>query len=95
MEAPGVWEQHARLELDRVEGFVVVAEGEALTLANGAPVRRTRLRSGDVLELGEVKIQFWLSPARQGGLQAREWFTWTGLALLAAGQAGAIYWLLE
>jgi len=53
------------------------------------------LRNGDLIEVGPLKIQFWLSETRQRSLRTREFFTWFALAALCAGQIVLIYGLLS
>ena len=50
-------------------------------------------RNGDLIELGAVKIQFWIAKAEQIRLRWREWLTWLALILLTAAQVALIYWL--
>jgi pSer/pThr/pTyr-binding forkhead associated (FHA) protein len=90
---PGVWERHARLELLDGARAGLSANGEALVLVNGQPVRQTPLRNGDVIELGAARLEFGLSPARHRSLRLREFIIWAGLALLCLGQVALIYWL--
>ncbi len=82
LEDPGVWEQHAVLNLRLPEGVSLSARPEAMTLVNGKQVQSVQLRSGDVIELGGVKLVFGLSDARQKGLRIREAMLWIGLAAL-------------
>jgi len=53
------------------------------------------LRSGDVIEAGSLKLQFWLSETRQAGLRLREGLTWAAIAAISLGQIALIYWLLS
>jgi hypothetical protein len=92
LEAPGVWDRHARLELQGNRA-ALVAGGEALVLVNGQAVREAPLRIGDIVELGAVRMEFGLSPARHRGLRLREGAIWVGLGLLSLGQIALIYWL--
>lgn len=92
LEDPGVWERH--LELHYLEsGLSMVTGPEALASLNGEPVRESRLRDGDVLELGSVKLRFAFSPMRQRGLYFREALTWVALAAISLGQVAIIYLL--
>ena len=90
---PGVWDRHARLELRERRHATLVAPSDALVLVNGAAVREARLRNGDIVELGSVRLEFGLSPVRPRSLHFREFLVWAGLALLCAGQIGLIYFL--
>jgi len=53
------------------------------------------LRNGDAIEIGSLKIQFWLSEARQRGLRLREWFVWVLIAAVCLGQVALIYGLVQ
>jgi len=90
----GVWDQHLQLNFDPAQGFVLVVQPDALATVNGESIRDTVLRNGDSIEIGSVKLRFWLGETRQAGLRHRETLTWTGLAAVTAGQLALIYWLL-
>jgi pSer/pThr/pTyr-binding forkhead associated (FHA) protein len=92
---PGVWEQHARIELDRVEGFLLEIEPGALAAVNGEPVQKSPLRNGDVVRIGSVTIQFWLGEVRQADFRIREWLTWIAMAALAGIQVALFYLLSQ
>ena len=91
MEEEGVWESHAELAFEAATGFVLTAGAEALTGVNGEPVRRAVLKNGDCIELGAVKIRFWLAETRQAGVWWRDWLAWAGIAAMTAGQVWVIY----
>jgi hypothetical protein len=93
LEEPGVWEKHFQVGLSPGAGFVLETEPDALITANGQPAQRLALRNGDTLEIGELKLQFWLSEARQRGLQFSEWVVWAMVAGVVAAQIYLIYWL--
>ena len=95
LEEPGVWDSHAQLQFSRKEGYVLQTEPNALASVNNQPVERTVLRNGDLVQLGSVKLQFWLSAPRQVGLRYREWLTWTAITVISLGQMALIYWLLR
>jgi len=94
LEEAGIWDRHLELQLQMPEGFRLKAHESALTSVNGQPARDVFLRNGDLLEIGPLKIQFWLSETRQSGLRLREFLTWLALAALCAGQLAVIYGLL-
>ncbi len=94
-EEPGVWDIHLELVFDAPRGFVVSVSPNALASVNGQAVQQTVLRNGDIMEIGALKIRFWLGPARQGGMWLREWLTWAALALITAGQLAIIYRLVR
>jgi len=91
LEEPGVWDQHLEFTVPGFSGVVVRANPAALTLLNGQPVQQARLRSGDVLELGHLRLRFELSPTRQRQLRLREGLTWVAWALLAVVQILLLY----
>jgi|YNPNPStandDraft_1061719.scaffolds.fasta_scaffold03232_7 predicted component of type VI protein secretion system len=93
LEAEGVWPEHARVEFDRSEGFTVAAAPDALLIVNGTQIQRTRLRKGDVLEIGAVKLRFEFAPVSQRGLRLRELSCWLLIAVLFLAQMSVMYWL--
>ncbi len=95
LEQDGIWDRHLEFHLQIPEGFLLKAHPRALTSVNGQPVHEAFLRNGDLIEVGPLKIQFWLSETRQRGLRAREFLTWFALAALCAGQMALIYGLLS
>lgn len=92
-EEPGVWEDHLRLDLDAAQGICAQALAEAPLVVNGTPARSVRLRNGDLLDLGGLKLRFWLAPAPLRSLKWREALTWGWLALLGACQVFLLLWL--
>jgi pSer/pThr/pTyr-binding forkhead associated (FHA) protein len=94
VEEAGVWDDHLKVSLDSGEGFVAETHANALASLNGQPIQRAALRNGDTLEIGSVKLQFWLSEARQRGQGFRETFVWSVISLVCLAQIGLIYWLL-
>ena len=93
LDDPGVWDRHLEIALLDGEGLVLSAGTETFVSVNGQPIERAALRNGDVIELGSVKLRFYLSPTRQAGLGLREALTWTGLTLFCLGQVALVYWL--
>lgn len=93
LEDGGVWEHHFELAVRTNDGVVLTSSKESLTLVNGTRYQEARLRNGDCIEAGSVRIRFNLSPNRQRGLAVRETVTWFSLAALYVGQVALIYWL--
>jgi len=91
----GVWDQHLTLEFQRQTGFTLTTAPNALASVNSRPVQTAVLRNGDLVTLGSVKLQFWLRAARQRGLHASEFFVWTLVVAVTAGQFALIYWLIR
>jgi pSer/pThr/pTyr-binding forkhead associated (FHA) protein len=95
LEGDGVWDQHLELDLNPTEGFVATAHSNAIATINGQPFQQTILRNGDIMEIGSVKLRFWLGETCQRALRFREWLTWAAFGLIAAEQVWLIYWLVR
>jgi predicted component of type VI protein secretion system len=95
LEEPGVWDDHLKINLHPGEGFVVETQANAVATINGQPTQRVVLRNGDTIEMGSVKLQFWLSKARQRGQVVREAFVWALITLVCLAQIALVYWLLQ
>ena len=93
LEEHGVWDEHFQITLNPAAGFVLETQAEALVTTNGQPAQRAVLRNGDTIEIGSLKMRFWLGEARQGGLRISEWFVWTAIAAVTAVQIALVYWL--
>ena len=93
IEEPGVWDDHLDVSLG-ADGFAVTTQANALASINGHPIQNALLRNGDLIELGSVKLQFWLSAAPQRGQRAREAFVWSMISLVCLAQIALVYWLL-
>lgn len=94
LDDAGVWDRHLVLNLEKPEGFTLAATPNALAAVNHQPVQTARLRNGDLITFGSVKLQFWLAAVRQHGLRYHELFIWALVAIVTAGQFVLIYWLL-
>jgi pSer/pThr/pTyr-binding forkhead associated (FHA) protein len=95
LEEQGVWDKHLELQLRAGEGFVLSCEPSAITAINGQSSQRAVLANGDLLQIGSVKMEFWLGETQQRGLRWREWLTWALIAAISLGQVALIYWLLR
>jgi len=91
LEEDGIWDRHLQLDLSPAQGFVLTAQPNALVSVNGQTVAQTILRNGDTIQIGSLKMQFWLSPTRQAGLRFREALIWAGLVALCVVQIILIY----
>lgn len=81
--APGVWEEHAVLQLDPEERcFRIAPVGEATVIVNGTSTNGVALRNGDTIDLGACRLTFALAPAVQKRLTARQWATWALLGMV-------------
>jgi len=63
---------------------------------NGEAVTTSRLlRNGDSIEIGGVRLQFWLGETRQSGMRLQETLVWAGIGLVTLAQVVLIYFLLQ
>src|ERR1017187_1989810 len=95
LEEPGVWEEHFQITLDVKQGFIVETQPNALATVNGEPTQQSILHNGDLIEIGSLKIQFWLGEAVQRGLKIREGLVWAIIAAVTLGQIALVYWLIR
>jgi hypothetical protein len=95
LDEPGVWDDHLTLEFQKREGFTLATAPEAFAAVNELPQKNARLRNGDIISFGPVKIQFWLAPARLRGLRLRELFVWAVIVAVTAAQIALIYRLIR
>ena len=89
----GVWDEHLSIEFIPAEGFLLQSCSEANVSLNGEAVRRKALRNGDLIELGGLKLQFWLGAVLPGSSRARELLIWLGIAAVAVSQVALMWWL--
>src|SRR5579863_4648161 len=87
----GIWDQHLELEFDPSTGFILSACPNALASINGLPFDQAVLRNGDAIEIGALKMRFWLGETRQTSLGLRETLMWIGYVLVSAVQLYLIY----
>jgi hypothetical protein len=95
LEEGGVWDEHLKLSFHPQNGFTLDACPDALVTINHQQAQSARLRNGDLVEFGSVRMHFWLAETRQRGLGLREWLVWLLIALVTAGQIAVIYALLQ
>ena len=95
LEEPGVWDEHFQITLAGKDGFIVETHTDALTTVNGQPAQQSHLRNGDLIEIGSLKIQFWLAEAPQRSLKIRETLVWAMVATVTLLQLVLIYWLIR
>jgi pSer/pThr/pTyr-binding forkhead associated (FHA) protein len=86
LEDAGVWDKHAEVNFDASEGFILTGHQGAITSVNGTPVQQVRLRNGDIIELGSVKLQCWLAEVKRRDSSVRERLLWAGLIALTVAQ---------
>ena len=95
LEEEGIWDEHFKLTFSRAEGFMLVGGPDALVTVNHEPVQTARLRNGNSIEVGAVRMQFWLGETRQRSLHLREGFVWTLIVAISLGEIAVIYWLIK
>jgi pSer/pThr/pTyr-binding forkhead associated (FHA) protein len=93
LDEPGVWDKHLTLGFQKAQGFTLETAPDALATVNGESQKAARLRNGDIISFGSVKIQFWLAPAPLRGLRTRETLVWVLLAVVTVVQIVLIGWL--
>jgi pSer/pThr/pTyr-binding forkhead associated (FHA) protein len=86
VEDAGVWDKHLTITYEPGEGCSVSRNPRATALLNRGPLDEGRLRSGDELEIGAVRIRFRLSDPVQRDLRNRERLAWALIATLAVAQ---------
>jgi predicted component of type VI protein secretion system len=92
LQEPGVWGEHFGLEIRWGNGVWVQSNPMALTSVNGQRVaHELRLRNGDVIEAGPVRMRFSIKPAVQRGLRWRETMLWVAMVALWVGQVFLIW----
>jgi len=95
LEEDGIWENHLVIHLDRTSGLILETAPQALTSLNGERISNAILQNGDLIEVGSVKMQFFLAKTKQNGLGFREALTWITIALISLGQVVLVYLLLK
>ena len=94
LEKKGIWDHHVELDLDRDDCFLLRPTSEASTLVNDEPLKkRQNLANGDVIVLGQTKVEFRIGPVRQQFIGIRESLCWVVLAAIVAAQVWLIRWL--
>lgn len=96
LEEDGIWDRHFELRCDPAAGILLALQPDALlTINHGAAENPHRLRNGDSIELGSVRLRFWLGDPVLRGTRLREWFIWTLIVGICLSQVALIYWLLN
>jgi pSer/pThr/pTyr-binding forkhead associated (FHA) protein len=95
LEEPGVWDHHLTLDFDSAQGFVLTAYPQAIAHVNGWPIESVLLRNGDTIELGAVRLRFWIGEVKQSRLRVHENLVWAALALVTAAEIALLLGLLK
>jgi pSer/pThr/pTyr-binding forkhead associated (FHA) protein len=95
LQEDGVWDRHCELNFDATEGILLAAQPDALLTVNREPAASPqRLHNGDSIELGSVRLRFWLGDPVLRGSRIRESFVWTLIVAICLGQVALVYWLM-
>jgi hypothetical protein len=95
VEEDGVWDEHLELDFDPDQGYILSRPENAIASVNGWPIQAVILRNGDLIEIGALKIRFWLGETRQAGLLVAEWLPWGMLLAICILQTVLICWLFR
>ena len=94
LTAKGVWKNHLELNLNKEHHFTIQTASGATAMVNGKPLKGVQLlRNGDLIEIGLVKIQFWLGTVQQKNLGIREAAAWALLLALTMAEIYLLLWL--
>jgi len=94
LKEKGIWDHHVELNLDGADSFLLRPASEASTLINDEPLKeKHKLANGDIIILGQTKVQFLIGPVRQQLSGTRETLCWMLLAAFMAAQVWLIRWL--
>src|SRR6266516_1655392 len=87
LEEDGVWDRHCELRCDPAQGVLLAVRPNALLTVNQESVSNPyRLRNGDSIELGSVRLRFWLADPPLRGSRLREAFVWTLIVAICLAQ---------
>jgi len=90
----GIWENHLELNLNEKHHFTIRTASDATAMVNGKPLEGVQLlRNGDLIEIGLVKIQFWLGTVQQKNLSIREAAAWALLLAVTMAEIYLLFWL--
>ena len=94
LKEKGIWDRHVELDLDRDGSFLLRPTSEGSTLINDEPLKeKHKLANGDIIILGDTKLQFFIGPARQRLFDTREALCWMVLMAFVAIQVWLVRWL--
>ncbi len=87
LSGPGIFDRHLTVRIAPEEGWIVETGEGALALLEGRPFQRHRLRNGDVIDVGNLPLQFVLAPVRRKSLVAWSILFWLLIGLIVVAQA--------
>ena len=95
LEDPGIWDCHAEISLSSEAVIRIALQSGAKGSLNGQSFESAALRNGDLLDMGAVKIQLWLSEPVPRDWRWRECLVWLFLLTITILQVILIYWLVR
>jgi hypothetical protein len=95
VEAPGVWERHLTFDLVRGEGLVVSVGPGAVAYVEGRTFDRHRVRNGDEMKAGTLRIRVSVGPPRRKRMTMGDWMVWGMLVGVFAVQMVVVWWMLQ
>ena len=96
LEEDGVWDRHCEINFEASLGILLAVHPNALLTVNQEPVPTPhRLRNGDSIELGSVRLRLWLGDPALRSPWIRETSVWTLLVAVCLAQVALVYWLLR
>ncbi len=93
LDGNGVFEKHLDIDLRGKEFVLKTQPNTFVAVAGQQKISDAVLRNGDLIEIGENKLLFNLSPNKQRGLNGRELAIWIGLVVVSLFQIALIIWL--
>lgn len=94
LDDDGVWDSHLNISLHPAEGFTLTAHPGALLNVNSESIQTARLRNGDIITVGSVRLAFRIGETTQPGLGVSEAFVWLLVTVVTVIEVGLVYWLL-
>ncbi|MGC8887207.1 MAG: FHA domain-containing protein [Verrucomicrobiia bacterium] len=94
-EEDGIFERHFQITHLPGDGYYIETFEPALISVNDVYVNKARLKNGDFIQAGNVKLRFWLAKVGQKNFRFYEILIWLWLVLLTFGQVLIIYILIR
>ena len=92
---PGVWDRHLELAISPSHQITFKANPHSFAVINGAARPEGSLMNGDLLELGAVRLRFWLADSTQCSFNAGELMIWLSIPAISLFQLALIRWLQQ
>jgi hypothetical protein len=89
----GVWDEHFDLVPTDSGTPLVRALGDARVCVDSQLVLEVKVRDGLILEVGGIRLQVGIQPARHGSLVWREVLLWGTFGIVLLVQGWAMWWI--